>query len=266
MRTLVLLAAGILIAPGPLWAGDDEVRTTAQAVDAMIRAHGGMEAWRSAPTAAFTDSLVPAGMAEGQALRVVVDQRSRRAYIDVVGTEVSLAWDGEKAWGINWGSPVPPRFLALLNYYFLNLPWVVKDPGVILGDLERRTLWDDPTRYLAVRVTFEPGTGDTPDDYYVLFIHPETHRLAGCEYIVTYAGVLPPGMEQSPPHTLLFEEFETENGLLVPVRYTIYNQDHSVYATCSVRDWSFSEPFDESRMTMPENGVLDTSRPSRETP
>ena len=45
-----------------------------------------------------------------------------------------LAWDGRRAWSENWNAPYPPRFMALLNYYFLNLPWLTSDPGVILGD------------------------------------------------------------------------------------------------------------------------------------
>jgi hypothetical protein len=126
----VLVAVSI---PAGLEAGNP-FRTAEAAIDAMVEAHGGMERWNAAPTVSFTDSLVPAGMPTGEAIRVTVEQGARRVYMDVLGIEISLAWDGEKAWGINWGSPVPPRFLAQLNYYFLNLPWVVQDPGVILSD------------------------------------------------------------------------------------------------------------------------------------
>jgi hypothetical protein len=115
-------------------------------------------------------------------------------------------------------------------------------------------------------VTYEAGVGDTPDDYYVLYIDPDSHRLKGCEYIVTYAEILPPDMKQTPPHVLVFDEFETVEGLLVPVRYTIYETDQSVYATCDIRDWSFSEAFDPAWMEMPADAIIDTSHPTREEP
>lgn len=248
---------------GPIAAAAAAPGSAAAVVDAMIAAHGGMEAWTNAPTVSFTDTWYMGGSTKGESSRVMVEQGSRRATIDRVGEAGSMAWDGETAWSVDWTSPTPPRFLALLNYYFLNLPWLVKDPGVVLGEPGTGTLWDDPAEYTTVRVTYEPGTGDTPDDYYVLFIDPETHRLAGCEYIVTYAELLPPGVEHTPPHILLYEEYETVNGLLVPTRFTIYEEDHSGYARCDVTDWSFDKPFDASRMEMPAGAKVDTSRPTR---
>ena len=41
--------------------------------------------------------------------------------------------------------------MATLNYYFLNLPWLVKDPGVNLTAEGIRRLWDDDTGYKTVR-------------------------------------------------------------------------------------------------------------------
>jgi hypothetical protein len=238
--------------------------TAAGVVDAMIAAHGGMAAWKDAPTVSFTDTWYTGGSTEGRTARVMVEQGPRRAVIDMAGSDARMAWDGTRAWSVNWTSPVPPRFLALLDYYFLNLPWLVKDPGVILGEPGTGTLWDDPTEYTTVRVTFEPGTGDTPDDYYVLYIDPGTRRLAACEYIVTYADLLPPGVEHTPPHILVYDEFETVDGLVVPTRFTIYLEDHTVYARCDVTDWSFSKPFDPSRLEMPAGGKVDSSRPVRD--
>lgn len=239
-------------------------RTADQVVDAMIAAHGGMERWKNAPTVSFTDTWTMGGSSEGRTSRVMVEQGKRRATIDMVGSDARMAWDGTTAWSLDWQSPVPPRFLALLNYYFLDLPWLMKDPGVVLDAPGTRTLWDDPKIYTTIRVTFEPGTGDTPDDYYVLYIDPGTHRLHACEYIVTYADLLPPGVEHTPPHILVYDEYETVDGLLVPARFTIYQEDHSVYARCDVTDWSFTKPFDASRLIMPEGGKVDTSRPTQD--
>ena len=158
-------------------------------------------------------------------------------------------------------APTPPRFLALLNYSFANLPWLTQDDGVNLGEPGTATLWDDPTEYVTVRMTFDAGAGDTPDDYYVLYIHPETHQLRANEYIVTYRSILPEGTTATDPHILVYDEYTEAGGLVVPAHYTIYQTDQSIYASCAFTDWSFTESWDESWMEMPENAVVDTTEP-----
>jgi hypothetical protein len=225
----------------------------------MIDAHGGMVAWRGAGTVSFEDEFsTPAS--PPTVSRVMVEQRSRRAYIDFPGTDMSIAWDGKRAWGVNWTAPYPPRFLALLNYYFVNLPWLTMDPGVKLRASGTGTVRGDSTACAVVMMTFEPGTGDTPEDYYRLYIDPATKRLRACDYVVTYSSLLPEGVEHSPEHHLVYETFDTVNGLVVPTAYTVYEGD-SLYATCKVRNWAFGATFDPSRMAMPEGAAADTSTP-----
>ena len=48
---------------------------------------------------------------------------------------------------------------------------------------------------------------------------------------------------------------------MVPAHYTIYQTDQTIYASCAFTDWSFSDPWDESWMEMPEGAVLDTTEP-----
>jgi hypothetical protein len=231
-----------------------------QVVERMVAAHGGMEAWTEAPSVTFTDTWTRPGAPGARTSTVQVEQGRRRAVLEFPDMNATVGWDGEKAWSVNW-SGGPPRFLALLNYYFVCLPWLVEDPGVVLHEPQTRTLWDDPTEYIAIRVTYEPGVGDTPDDYYILFIDPQTYRLHGCEYVVTYPGLVPEGMEHTPPHILIYESLTTVDGLVVPTQFTVYNKgdEKSVYARCAIRDWSFREPFDPTRVKMPEGAVVDES-------
>ncbi len=105
--------------------------------------------------------------------------------------------------------------------------------------------------------------GDTPDDYYILYIDPNNNRLRAAELTFTYADVLPPDVDVM-TEVIVYEEFATVDGLTVPVKASIYGKDHAPLASFpEVRDWSFSQPFDESRMVMPSNAVLDTSSPTR---
>ena len=186
----------------------------------------------------------------------MVDQQRRRAYIDFPKTGESMAWDGKKAWSLNWQQPYPPRFIALLDYYFLDLPWLTMDPGVQLAVAGTDSLWDDPTAYKVVKMTFRPGTGDTPGDTYRLYIDPESKRLKACKYLMTYRSMMPDSGNAMPEHVVVYEDFATENGLVVPTRYTIYRMDHSPIGTCVIRDWSFEQAFDEKKLAMPDSAAL----------
>lgn len=233
---------------------------SAEIVRRMIDAHGGMETWAAAPTVAFTEEFREGETTSGFPGRVIVEQGPRRARLDYGGA-MQAYWDGEKAWSVNWMVPMPPRFLALLNYYFVNLPWMTQDAGVNLGEPGTATLWDDPTEYITVKMTFDAGVGDTPDDYYVLYIHPETYQLRANEYIVTYRSILPEGVTTTEPHILVYDEYTELGGLVVPTHYTIYLTDQTIYGSCAFTDWSFSDPWDASWMEMPEGAVVDTTEP-----
>jgi len=256
IRTLVLGAALVaaLSAVAVAQSNEEALRIVAKMTDA----HGGLERWQNAPSVSFRDSWTQPEAAEAMVSNVIVEQGSRRAHLAYPELPARIAWDGEVCWSLEWRGG-PPRFFVLLNYYFLNLPWVVHDPGVVLHEPERKQLWDDPTSYIAIRMTFAPGVGDTPDDYYVLYIDPETYRLHGCTYVVTYPGLVPEGMTHTPEHILIFEEFTTVSDLVVPTRFTIYQLDHRIYVRCSITKWSFSRPFDATLLEMPPGARVDAS-------
>ena len=260
-RLLVSLSIAVLVAfvsstPSPGVAPGD---TGKGVVARMIAAHGGLDKWRSAPTVSFEDVLQPP---KGPPLtsRVSVEQRSRRAYLDFPGMGARMAWDGEKAWSENWQGPFPPRFFALLSYYFLNLPWLAADPGVNLGEPGTGSLWNDPTEYITVKMTFEPGVGDTPDDYYILYIDPNSYRLRAAELRVTYADILPPEVDAI-EEIAVYDRFTIVEGLVVPTKCSIYGKDRSPLASLEWRNWSLGRPFDESRMVMAAGAVVDASSP-----
>lgn len=258
---IALIALAFLALVATLPASLDACPTATKLLEHMGNAHGGMDGWASAPTVCFEDEFKLGEATTGLVSRVCVEQGQRRAYIDYPGTPMTMAWDGAKAWSTNWALPYPPRFMALLNYHFLNLPWLANDPGVILSEFGRRTLGDDPTEYFSVKITYEEGTGDTPRDYYRLYVHPESHLLKAVEYIVTYKSLLPEGVTETPPNTLIYEDFTEVAGLKVPSNYTIYQADGTVFGSAEIREWSFGLPFDEARMTMPEGATLDESMP-----
>ena len=195
-------------------------------------------------------------------------QGSRRTYQDWPLDEASIVYDGTSVWSVDWKRDNPPKFMVNLTYYFLNLPWLTQDDGVVLeGPGEGKLPKDDKT-YITIRMTFEPGVGDTPDDYYLIFIDPDTYLMRGAEFIVTYGAMLdlfnmPEDVTFLGPMIKVFETYDTVDGLKIPTTYKTYTPDGTIYGDHTVEDISFTKVFDEARMKMPGGAVIDTSSHER---
>lgn len=250
---------------------------TQQIITKMIAAHGGMEKWRSSPSISFHSHL-KVNFGNGNWVpfweEATVDPISRRAYAKLPnpdGTHGLIAFDGKQAWSagnLQGISRAPARFTAWRNFYLFNLPWLTQDPGVNLGAPGKSklpVLPKDPKEYLTIKLTFEPGAGDTPKDYYILYIDPDSYQLRASEYVMTYASMMQGGAEASPPSVFVWEKTETVEGFIVPARYTVYWKDGSVAVKDGeVSHWSFQQPFEAARLTMPTAGTRDESNPNRE--
>jgi hypothetical protein len=236
----------------------DPNEPAATAAARMADVHGGMDAWRAARTVTFTDHWVRTGGESDLRTRVVLERTTLRAHLDVLGGDTQMAFDGEKAWGLNWDLTLPPRFFIHLNYLLLHLPWLANEEGAELGERGTRKLWNGST-FETMKVKLSDARGDLPIEVLILFLDPRTHRLAGCEYSVIYAGVLPPPLNRSPTLLLLYEDYLDKEGLVVPERYTVYNPDRTRFVTCRVEDWELSDTFDDSLLVMPPAAVVDSS-------
>ena len=239
------------------------------AIERMIEAHGGMPRWRAAPTVSFTrKATFSSDPQHPWILDETIETQSRRLYQTWPEVGTLLSSDGREVWTVNWTKPFPPRFVAQIGFYFLNLPWITQDPGVILDGPSRGEHPASDREYLTVTMTFEPDVGDTPRDRYVLYIDPESSLLRAIEYHVSYgalldASFLPPDVRTIGPFYHVNHEFESVDGLRVPIRYSVFGQTGARSIEGEVSSWSFREPFDETRMTRPPAAVVDESSPRR---
>lgn len=163
-----------------------------------IEAHGGLAQWLAQGTIAFEFDYRPVGNPERRMhTRQKVDLWRARAVHEELdggdGEQATFGWDGERAWIAPSAEafPSPARFWALTPYYFVGMPFVVADPGTRYELLEPAEL--DGQTYRLVKITYEDGTGDSPEDYYILYIHPESYELAALRYVVAYPGFFPEG-------------------------------------------------------------------------
>lgn len=238
-----------------------------------ITAHGGLEAWYSAPTSSYTWEYSNAGMNARFKTRVLVDNQTRQAHHQILtlGTpdnpenyDGRFAWDGENAWIYPADTPtINPRFWALTGYYFEQIPFVLADPGLSYEVLPDEEL--DGEMYDMVRVGFGTGVGDSPGDTYTLYVDKATDMVAGIRYTVTYGRPTPSGDEPNarPPRETLFlyEDYTTVDGLTVAGHFMGYNVADGAVVDFKNEAWcaeiSFSQPFDESLLEMPEGARIE---------
>lgn len=231
-----------------------------------IEAHGGLEAWYRAPTSSYTWEYAnrPADLHFKSFL--VVDNRSRRAYHDLIFTggyddthrvDARFAWDGSRAWIAPDTIQKPnPRFWSLSGFYFQQIPFVLADPGLNYRIIPDDTI--DGVPHDMVEVTFSEGVGDSPGDTYTLYLDKPTGRLDAIRYTVSYGRDVEPGADL--PETFFdYEDFVTVDGLTVPTRFEGYTYSEEAGPGDTLRNEAFADsisyrrPFDESMLEPPEN-------------
>lgn len=153
-----------------------------------MEAHGGLQTWYSNGPLSFHFNYVPLDGSTVRNTYQTIDTWSNKArHQNVADQTQEFGWTGQKAWKQVRDStsfPFDMKFWALTPYYFLGQPFVLDGEGVKLEKLADAS--HKGTSYDAIKVSFEAGTGDAPDDYYVLYFGKNDHKLAVIRYIVSY--------------------------------------------------------------------------------
>ena len=231
-----------------------------------IEAHGGLKAWYRAPTSSYTWEYANKDANVRFKSFLVVDNRTRRAYHDLLTTgtydnarsvDARFAWDGEQAWIAPDSTERPnPRFWALSGFYFQQIPFVLADPGTNYEALPDDSI--DGTPHDMVRVTFGENVGDSPDDRYTLYLDKGTGRVDAIRYSATYGRDVGPDADLS--ETFFdYEDYVTVDGLTVPTRFEGYSYSEDEGPGDTLRNEavadsiSYRRPFDASKLEPPEN-------------
>jgi hypothetical protein len=210
----------------------------ARLVAACIKAHGGLETWLSQGTVRFEFDYRPADKPERRLhTENLVDLWRGFARQTELGegADAELGWNGREAWITpnRAAFPSSPRFWATTPYYFFALPFVASDPGVRFERLADAKL-EGEVHHL-VKLSYEAGVGDSPKDYYVLYIHPKTHRMSALRYVVAYPGFFPEG-GHTPEKLLVFRAQQAVQGLLISHRYEVFAWDETEGVGAKVTD------------------------------
>lgn len=76
------------------------------------------------------------------------------------------------------------RFDIFTWSYFFLFPYKLSDPGTVWKDYGIKKM--NGKDFKSGKLSFEKGTGDTPDDWYVVYTEPESNLIKYSAYIVTY--------------------------------------------------------------------------------
>ena len=111
-----------------------------------------------------------------------------------------------------------------------------------------------------VKVTFAAGTGDAPDDYYILQFDKETHLLTATRYIVSYPEYFKNG-GHNPEKFMEVGELLNVSGVLLPkelkTHWTTNEGKQGEYITqIDITDMQFVKDIKDDFFAVPENATI----------
>lgn len=122
----------------------------------------------------------------------------------------TMIWDGENAYLFpDTIAYEKTRFDVLTWSYFFAAPYKLNDPGAKHEYLASKMLNDQA--FSALKLSFESGVGDSPDDWYVVYQDQESKLLAALAYIVTYGKSKEAA--ESDPHAITYEAYTEVDGI-----------------------------------------------------
>lgn len=133
-----------------------------------------------------------------------------------------VLFDGEKIWLDSRDTTYKEsraRFDIFTWQYFFALPYKLSDQGTKWELLGERKLTE--ANLSAGKMTFESGTGDAPDDWYVVYSNKD-NLIAGAGYIVTFGGT-PAEKAVENAHAITYSNYQMAENILVATDWKFYN-------------------------------------------
>ena len=122
----------------------------------------------------------------------------------------SLIYDGEKVYAADAENAASKRFAAYTWPYFFLFPYKLSDEGTIWNSYDQNML--HKKNYRTQKLTFEAGTGDDPNDWYITYANPENNLIEVAAYIVTAGGTSQEEAEKD-PHAVSYGNYQKVNGI-----------------------------------------------------
>lgn len=191
-----------------------------QALQDVFAAHGGLQAFSTMKTLTYTMPKETGNETH------TTDLKTRNTLVE--GAGFKLGSDAGKVWIAQDTVAFPverARFYHNLMFYFYAMPFILADDGIVYNEVP--ALEKDGISYPGIKIGYEAHVGDSPDDEYVLYYHPETKKMEWLSYTVTYGK-----NEKSPNFKYIhYSDWQEVNGLLLPQTLNWYNVENNLPTT-----------------------------------
>ena len=227
-----------------------------------MEAHGGLKKWFSNGALSFRFNYQPLdGSTQRDSYQTIDTYSNRARHTSASDSTSHFGWDGKTAWMQAKDSTsfaYDTKFWALTPIYFLGQPFILDGQGVNLELLPQQVYKEKNND--VVKVTFDAGTGDAPDDYYIFYFEEKTHQLSVIRYIVSYPKYFKDG-GHSPEKFMDLSEYKTVEGITFPTLYKTHwlveNEQPGEYITkIAVSDISFEKDLSQDFFKVPEGAEI----------
>ena len=147
--------------------------------------------------------------------RIAIDRDADDVGLRYDGARVAMV--GDTAVGGDWPRA---RFDVFTWPYFFAAPFKRADPGTAWGEVADYP-WVGGEAAPAAELTFAAGTGDAPDDFYVV-VPGADGLLDGMAYIVTF-GKGADAAAEAAPHAIRYSDYRDVDGVPVAHRWEFFN-------------------------------------------
>ncbi|MRI02192.1 hypothetical protein GH721_16730 [Kriegella sp. EG-1] len=227
-----------------------------------MEAHGGLHKWYSNGALSFRFNYQPLdGSTVRDSYQVVDVWNNRALHTSTTDKDAKFGWDGSTAWVKAKDSTAfayDTKFWALTPLYLFGYPFIVDGEGVNLELLPETTYKGKVND--VVKITFDAGTGDAPDDYYILQFDKESHFLTATRYIVSYPKYFKDG-GHNPEKFMEVGELVNVSGVLLPnglkTHWTLENEQQGEYITkIEITDIKYVKNIEEGYFKAPEGAKI----------
>ncbi len=97
------------------------------------------------------------------------------------------------------------RFDSYTWPYFFLFPYKLSDEGTLFSALKNREL--NGLNYESVKLEFENGVGDSPEDWYIIYEDPDSDKIQYAAYIVTASMTVEEA--EKDPHAIEYLDYQT---------------------------------------------------------
>lgn len=177
----------------------------------VLETHGGYDLWEAQQAMTYTV------VSKQEKHQIELPTRKVRLETD----KYTIGFDGQDVWlqqdSAHYSGSA--RFYHNLYFYFIAMPFVLADPGIKYEEVAPVSF--EGVDYPGIKVSYEANVGDSPDDNYILYYHPEAYVMEWLAYTVTYRS-----KEPSDNFRLIrYADWKSIDGLILPQQLTWYKYE-----------------------------------------